>query len=67
MNRDQKSRLAEIFISQIGNLFEDDRLADFALEGVTLDEMREQIAKWIPRLPGNVWDVRLSVEPRDGD
>lgn len=58
LTREQQRLLVRAVLSQVGNLVEfQSDYADIAdLDPVAV---REQLARWMGRLPGTVWDVRL--------
>jgi hypothetical protein len=65
LNREQKGELAAQVIRQVGNLVEfwneheDDLPEGHPLKNVALAEIRDQVATWMAKLPGDAWDVRL--------
>jgi hypothetical protein len=61
----EKAIIAEHLIRRVGDLFDDETFArevDEALFGPGTDldnEVRDQVAAWMIKLPGTAWDVRL--------
>ena len=64
MNRKQKEALAFEVLTRIADLpliFEENGVPP-ELDGVSLDEIRAQLALWAKKLPGTAWDYRLPID-----
>jgi hypothetical protein len=59
LTRAEQANAAAALISQAGSLVEYMVEMDERLEGIDQDALAEQYARWLRRLPGHEWDLRL--------
>lgn len=61
LTKRQKESLAFAVMSRTADLIEFTDLLPLDLQALSSEDIRKQLAKWMEKLPGDLWDIRLNT------